>query len=102
MEDWKGGRIDFARVLSECTSHLGEYAANRGRHGERGERGKKRFSCMKHFARMELIPNSFAPLERKSGTRRIVLIWYYVLTGDNIPNQNCSIAASTSEELPIR
>ncbi len=29
-EDWKGGRMDFARVLSECTSHLGEYAANRG------------------------------------------------------------------------
>ncbi len=35
--------MDFARVLSECPLHLGEYAANRGRHGERGERGKQRF-----------------------------------------------------------
>ena len=35
---------------------------NRGRRGERGERGKKRFPRMKHFARMELIPNSFDSL----------------------------------------
>ena len=29
--------------LSECRSHLGEYAANLGERGERGERG---FSCL--------------------------------------------------------
>ena len=29
--------------LSECRSHLVEYAANRGERGERGERG---FSCL--------------------------------------------------------
>ena len=29
--------------LSECRSHLGEYAANRGRHGKRRGRGIKRF-----------------------------------------------------------
>ncbi len=41
MEGWKDGRMEegMLRFLSECTSHLGEYAANRGLHRGRGKRG---------------------------------------------------------------
>ncbi len=45
MEEWKNGRMEewIWRGLSECTSHLGEYAANRGGHRGRRKRGKRGF-----------------------------------------------------------
>ncbi len=64
MEGWKDGRVEdwISLVLSECTSHLGEYSANRGEHREHRGRGKKRglAKIYKHIAPMGLGCVSFA------------------------------------------